>query len=225
MTLAPVVQPRRTRRRAAAEGGNGDRGDGGRVTASDIRPQPDDALALGVAAGDERALAEIVRRHAGRLKALARAFTGGAADADDIVQETFWKFWRTADRWQPGGPPLGAYLTRMTMNRAIDADRRRRLRRLFGIDAAMEVADPAPTADASLESAAELTAVRRDLAGLPARQRTAILLAADGERTNAEIGRTMGMSVGAVEQLLVRGRRTLRRRLAERASRGETVEP
>src|SRR5215216_3503165 len=49
----------------------------------------DEQLVARIAAGDERAFAAIVRRHAGRLKALALAFTGVAGEADDIVQETF----------------------------------------------------------------------------------------------------------------------------------------
>jgi RNA polymerase sigma-70 factor (ECF subfamily) len=51
---------------------------------------------------------------------------------------------------------------------------------------------------------------------LPQRQRAAILLAAGGEHSNSEIAAMLGLSAGAVEQLLVRARRTLRAKLAER---------
>ncbi|HEY5082127.1 MAG TPA: sigma-70 family RNA polymerase sigma factor [Bauldia sp.] len=176
----------------------------------------DEALALRVAAGDNRAFREIVRRHGGRLRALAHRFTGGTSEADDIVQETFLSFWRTAARWQPGGPPLGAYLTRIAVNRAIDGDRRRKVRRFFGLEDATEVIDPQAPADEQLGSKRDLEAVSGYVAALPARQRAAILLSAEGERPNAEIGEAMGLSVGAVEQLLVRARRTLRMRLAQR---------
>ncbi len=188
------------------------------VTAEDS----DEALALRVAAGDNRAFSEIVRRHGGRLRALAHRFIGGASEADDIVQETFLSFWKNAARWQPGGPPLGAYLTRIAINRAIDGDRRRKMRRFFGLEDASEIADPEAQADERLGSKSELAAVTGYVAALPARQRAAILLAADGERSNAEIGEAMGLSVGAVEQLLVRARRTLRRQLAQREAGGES---
>jgi RNA polymerase sigma-70 factor (ECF subfamily) len=183
--------------------------------------ESDEALVLRIAAGDQRAFSEIVRRHGGRLRALAHRFTGGAAEADDIVQETFVSFWRTAGRWQPGGPPLGAYLTRIAVNRAIDGDRRRKVRQFFGLEDAAEVADPESAADDRLAGKDALEAVKGYIAALPARQRAAILLAADGERSNAEIGEAMGLSVGGVEQLLVRARRTLRTRLAERDGEAE----
>jgi RNA polymerase sigma-70 factor (ECF subfamily) len=173
-------------------------------------------LVARVASGDERAFAMVVRRHAGRVKALALGFSGQAGEADDIVQETFWSFWRHAGRWQAGGPPLGAYLARIAMNRAIDAARRRKVRAFFGLEDAAEVADASARVDDRLAVGSELAAVSRDLLDLPERQREAILLAADGANSNADIAAAMGLTVGAVEQLLVRARRTLRLRLAAR---------
>ncbi len=221
MPIAPATLPAASRPakmiRPASAGAHDGRTTGGSRLTEAASQQTDETLALACAGGDRQAFSEIVRRHAGRLRALARGFVGGAADADDIVQETFLSYWRTAGRWQPGGPPLGAYLTRIAVNRAIDGDRRRRVRRFFGIEDAAEIADPAAAPDEQLAGRRELAAVTRDIAALPARQRAAILLAADGERTNAEIAAAMGLSTGAVEQLLVRARRTLRSRLAERA--------
>jgi RNA polymerase sigma-70 factor (ECF subfamily) len=176
----------------------------------------DERLVARIVAGDQRAFAEIVRRHAGRLKALALSFSGASGEADDIVQETFWSLWRHASRWRPEGPPLAAYLARIAVNRAIDMGRRRKVRAFFGLEDAAEVADTHIPADEALATGSELAAVRRDLQELPARQREAILLAADGTTSNAEIAIAMGLTVGAVEQLLVRARRTLRLRLAAR---------
>ena len=214
IALAPISLPLARRGEVAA---HRTKATGGRGAVEALAGETtDEVLVQRIGAGDQRAFAEIVRRHGGRLKALALRFTGGVAEADDIVQETFWSLWRNASRWQPGGPPFAAYLTRMAMNRAIDADRRRRLRRFFGLEEAAEIADSEPAADTRLEASRELAAVTRDIRDLPARQRAAILLAADGSRTNVEIAETMGLSIGAVEQLLVRARRTLRTRLAAR---------
>lgn len=228
MELAPALATRMMNRAAAPRAGwraeATDRSPRGqRLTIPAGAEETDESLALRTAGGDPRAFAEIVRRHGARLRILALRFTGGTAEADDIVQETFLSYWKTARRWQPGGAPLGAYLTRIAVNRAIDADRRRRVRRFFGLEEAREVADPAPLADAQDETARAVEAVARDIAVLPARQRAAILLASDGDKSNADIAAAMSLSEGAVEQLLVRARRTLRLRLAEReAPVGET---
>lgn len=177
---------------------------------------PDESLVTRIAKGDEQAFTEIVRRHSGRLRVLALRFCGDAGEADEIIQDAFWSVWRRADRWQPGGPPFAAWLTRITINRAIDSDRRRRVRRFFGLEAADNVADPTASAEAATTMRAELAAVSADIRDLPARQRAAILLAADGEHSNKDIAVDLGISEGAAEQLLVRARRTLRARLTER---------
>jgi RNA polymerase sigma-70 factor (ECF subfamily) len=186
------------------------------LTSVEIGEATDETLVALIAAGDQRAFSELVRRHGGRLRALALRFSGIAAEADDIVQETFLRFWRSAGRWHPGGPPPGAYLTRIAMNRAIDAERGRKIRRFFGLETAVALVDPRPAADARLTETQAAAAVLADIARLPVRQKAVLLLAADGERSNREIGETIGLSEGAVEQLLVRARRTLRHRLAER---------
>jgi RNA polymerase sigma-70 factor (ECF subfamily) len=218
MTLAPAA-PSPVRRRGPAFPGNIE-ATGGRGALDTEVATTDEALVAQVAAGDQRAFAAIVRRHGGRLRALALRFSGGAAEADDIVQETFWSLWRNAGRWRPGGPPFAAYLTRMAINRAIDGERKLKTRRFFGLEAADDAPDPAPPADDKLAASNALAAVAADIKALPARQRAAILLAADGERTNGEIAEAMGLSIGAVEQLLVRARRTLRARLADREHQG-----
>lgn len=210
-TLAPAAASRRSGRDDTAR-----RTHGQRLTTTGIAEADDETLVALTAAGDQRAFAAIVRRYGGRLRAVALRFAGAAGEADDIVQDTFVRFWRTAGRWQPGGPPLGAYLMRIAVNRAIDGDRKRKVRRFFGLEDAGEIADPAPPADDRMAGRMALGAVVADVKQLPARQRAAILLAADGERSNAEIAGVMGLTEGAVEQLLVRARRTLRTRLAER---------
>jgi len=213
LTLAPAQIPRNkswwasdAMRPAGATGPN--------VNVRDV--ESDVELVARIVAGDQRAFAEIVRRHAGRLKALALGFSGAPGEADDIVQETFWSFWRHASRWRSDGPPLAAYLARIAINRAIDMGRRRKVRAFFGLEDATEVVDVAAAVDERMIAGSELAAVSRDLLDLPPRQREAILLAADGTTTNAEIATAMGLTVGAVEQLLVRARRTLRTRLAAR---------
>jgi RNA polymerase sigma-70 factor (ECF subfamily) len=52
--------------------------------------------------------------------------------------------------------------------------------------------------------------VRRAIGDLPEKQRLALLLAIQGERSNAEIASILEVTEGAAEQLLVRARRRLR---------------
>lgn len=204
--------PSRLRKGASSNGSN--------MALAEIEADPDETLVTRIARGDERAFTELVRRHAGRIRTLVLRFSGEQGEADDIVQETFWSVWRKAGSWQPDGPPFAAWLTRIAINRAIDATRRRKVRRFFGLEEVDQMADHGASAETQTAMRGELAAVAADITNLPPRQRAAILLAADGEHSNMDIAATLGITEGAAEQLLVRARRTLRIRLAERDERG-----
>ena len=44
--------------------------------------------------GDREAFRELVERHSHHLFRLAWRLTGNESDAEDVVQETFWKAWK-----------------------------------------------------------------------------------------------------------------------------------
>ncbi|RXF75389.1 sigma-70 family RNA polymerase sigma factor [Hansschlegelia zhihuaiae] len=196
--------------------------DGRRVASGEAeraeRPEAneDDALMARVAAGDQRAFSRLVARHGPRAQALAHRFTGSAAEAEDVVQEAFWRVWRSAARWTPGGARFTTWLHRIVVNLCVDRARRRRIRDWLPFadtfDPPSEEADP----EHALADRDAVAWVREDILALPARQRAALLLSADGERSNAEIAKVLETTEKAVESMLVRARRTLRARLAMR---------
>jgi RNA polymerase sigma-70 factor (ECF subfamily) len=98
--------------------------------------------------------------------------------------------------------------------RAIDRLRRLKLRRFLGlgrgIDPALDPADASPDAARTAEDRDALRRTRAAIAALPDRQRMAILLSAVAGLETARIAETLDLTPGAVEQLLVRARRSLR---------------
>ncbi|MFD1703127.1 sigma-70 family RNA polymerase sigma factor [Methylopila henanensis] len=179
----------------------------------------DDALLALVGGGDQRAFARLVARHGPKAQAVAHRFTGSASEAEDLVQEAFWRVWRSADRWRPGGARFSTWLHRVVVNLCVDHDRRRRLRRFLPFADAFDPPSDEVGPERSLSDRDEVDQVRADILTLPARQRAALLLAADGERSNAEIAEALEATEKAVESMLVRARRTLR---ALQAAREET---
>ena len=112
------------------------------------------------------------------------------------------------------------WIYRIALNRCIDLDRRKKVRRLVGLDTVEDPVEPDPGAEHGAVVRDELKAVSRDIQALPARQRAAILLAASGDISTSEIAARLGISDGAAEQLLVRARRTLRQRKLAREATG-----
>lgn len=127
------------------------------------------------------------------------------------MQDVFVSVWKHAARFDPVKGRASTWLYRITANRCIDARRRRSLRAFIGLDDVHDIlADEDPRADARVGARQELAIVRDGLARLPERQRMALLLRAVAGLDVPAIAEVMGASAGSVEQLLVRGRRSLR---------------
>ena len=149
--------------------------------------------------------------------ALAVRVTGARVAAEDVVQECFTRAWIQAPRWRPLGEGrshgLAAWLSRVTLNLAIDQARRPRS---LPQEAAHEPADPSPAADEAMIAAERRARLKTAIDNLPPRQRAAIALSYDAGLSNSEAAAVMETSVGAFELLLVRARRTLRAALIDK---------
>jgi RNA polymerase sigma-70 factor (ECF subfamily) len=163
-----------------------------------------------VAAGDAAAFRLLVERHSAMVHALAWRMLG-AADAEDVVQESFTRLWVNAKGWAPAGGGLGGWLRRVATNLCLD---RLRKPRTVGDALLADHEDAAPLADARLDEARRQAAVADAVRALPDRQRAAIVLTYYEGVPNAEAAAILGLGVKAVESLLVRARQVLTRTLA-----------
>jgi RNA polymerase sigma factor (sigma-70 family) len=151
------------------------------------------------------AIEAIYRAQAARFRGLAAAVAGADA-ASDVVQEAFARALRRRASWRGEGP-LEAWLWRLVLNAARDAQRRRVRRerltaRLFRL------------VERDVEAAAS---VGRTLDGplrlLPSRQRDCVVLRYYGDLSYAEIAGVMGIEVGTVGALLSKAHVALRAEL------------
>ena|SRR5690606_23989384 len=167
-----------------------------------------------VSRGDAHAFRVLVARHADRTLATAWRLSGNKADAEDLAQEAFLKVWRSAASFQPERARFTTWLHRLVVNAGVDRWRRRRP--TVELEAANDVADPAPDGYAMAAAAEDSAAVSAALARLPERQRMAVALCYYEGMSNAEAAAALGVPVGALEALLVRARRRLRELLEPR---------
>lgn len=163
------------------------------------------------ASGDSTAYSEILNRYLKAMLALAQRFLGNAADADEITQEAFLRLWIQAPRWNAdGGASLRTWLSRVVMNLCID---RFRMKKPVPLDDAGELADTRAGSFESIQAADRHRLVQNVMQSLPDRQRIAVSLAYLSEMSVNDVAETMDLTAGAVESLLVRARRSLRKRL------------
>jgi len=138
---------------------------------------------------------------------------GSVIEGEDIVQEAFERVWTRASDWRPRqGARFFAWLARIALNLAIDRIRRPRQLRL-------EDTYDAPTRDPDAERCLLAREIGRRIASalehLPERQRTAFALCQIERMSNAGAAGCLGISLGALELLLVRARKSIRRELAD----------
>ena len=177
----------------------------------------DEALMVRVTKGDQAAFRALARRHLPAMAGLARRILGNAAEAEDVVQEAMLRVWTHAPRWQPLAA-FRTWLTRIVVNLCLD---RKRRTPMLELEAAGEIADPAPGAGEKAEADERDRLLADAIEGLPARQRTAIVLTYREGLTNAQVAEILGTSVSAVETLLIRGKQNLRQALGGMIDKGE----
>ncbi len=175
----------------------------------------DDHLVGRVARGDAGAWPMLVERHLGAVVGFACTVLGDRSEAEDIAQETFVRLMRKAPDWRPGGAKLRTRLFRVATN--LSTDRWRKARRARQDWRVPPSPDDFGEGDV-IRPLDQARAVRSALRALPERQRVAIALVHYRGLANREAADILGVSVDALETLLARGRRAIRRELGHLVS-------
>jgi RNA polymerase sigma-70 factor (ECF subfamily) len=170
----------------------------------------DTALMGQVATGDAAAFERLARRHARRALAVAQRITGNASEAEDLVQEALVRIWTNAHHFDAARGRFATWFYRILTNLCLDQLRRGSVAELGDGD---QPIDPAPGPHAQLEGRRIALAIGAAIASLPVRQRVAVSLCYYEDMSCAEAAKVLGVSVAAMEGLLVRGRRVLREKL------------
>lgn len=147
-------------------------------------------------------------RHLSRVHSLAWHMTGDRAQAEDIAQETFLRFWQTAPKWEEGGnATILTWLRRVATRLCIDDKRRKRP---IYTDLTPEQTDPTRSADLELVRSETATRVQAAILLLPERQRAALVLSYYQHMSQSEGAAAMGIKEKAYESLLSRAKAKLK---------------
>lgn len=164
--------------------------------------EPSDAdLVRRVRSGDEWAEEALYRRHAARTHAVALRLLGRRSDAEDVLQDSFVAaFGRLGGLREPDR--FGPWLLTIAVRLVYQALRRRRLRRLIGLDrdVPVDIGALVPAASASPEHKALIAELERVLGRLPAQQRVPWVLHHVEGLTLGEVAAAAGCSLATAKR-------------------------
>ena len=98
------------------------------IAAANMVAESDDELMARVILRDHAAMRLAADRHATSAWRIAYRMLGDQTEAEDVAQESLLKLWNHADRWQAGGPGIGAWLSKVATNQCLDRLRRKRFK-------------------------------------------------------------------------------------------------
>ena len=175
----------------------------------------DQRLMRSFAARDPGAADSLYARFAGRIYGLGLVMLGSDAAAQDLVQDTFVKLWRSAGRYDRSRGRLDTWVLLMARSLAIDAIRRRVLEaRTLERAVHPTEADQDPGPDERAATLDLTERARRAMSSLSPEQRAALELAYLGGKTSAEISDLEGIPIGTAKTRIRAGLLRLRETLA-----------
>ena len=164
----------------------------------------DEVLVAQVARGQSSALETLYTRYASTVLGISLKIMGDRAAAEDVLQETFWRVWRSAASYQSQLGSFTGWLFRIARNLAIDAYRRRNIRPrpITDVDDTDSKMDQTPDPSTNVVEQSQLLFKHKQvlsaLATLPRVQRQVIEMAYFYGMTRQEIAEVTGEALGTI---------------------------
>jgi RNA polymerase sigma-70 factor (ECF subfamily) len=194
---------------------------------SEARSEPQEARRLAERARDRVRFEEDALALSDQVYRVARHLVGSREEAEDLMQETYARAFRSWQSFQPG-TNLRAWLLRILTN--LNIDRGRRLQRTpdtqpleandyFLVDKLEEAGGPI-TDEERVDERLSQDNIVEALAAVPHDFRDVIVLVDIGDFSYADAAQILDIPIGTVMSRLHRGRRILKGQLAEEAVGG-----
>ncbi len=171
---------------------------------------------LRVRGGDRLAFEALFRRYTPPLVNFLARMGPERDRAEELAQEVFLRIYQARHRYEPKAR-FSTWLFSIAHNLALNELSRSYRKRETPLEdpVAERLEDPQPGAEERLQGKRAAMAIEGALAGLPERQRAALLLRTEQGLGYAEIAEVLGASSASVKSLIHRARESLLARLDE----------
>jgi RNA polymerase sigma-70 factor (ECF subfamily) len=181
-----------------------------------VKGMEDEELVGQVAQGDEQALSELYDRYSRPVYATGVRLLRDPHLAEELVQDAFTNVWRGAASFDPKVASFATWLYRLTRNRAVDLDRRRRVRPVSAGEEPLRNVSGGPEPEASVD----LWDVAGALSRISTEHREVLSLAYFEGLSQREISQRTGVPLGTIKSRTTAALKRLRQAI-EGTSVGE----
>jgi len=190
------------------------------VSKQPLSQNSDEQLLNGLREGRESAFRQLVDQQQDRVINICYGLLQHREDAEDVAQEVFLEVVRSVDRFR-GDASLATWLYRIAVTRSLNHLQGRKRKQwlssftsLFGHrETPPDAPDQASDAQEQLEQGERKQQLMAAINSLPDNQKVAFTLSKFEELPYQEIARVMDTSLSAVESLIHRARKNLKKRL------------
>jgi RNA polymerase sigma-70 factor, ECF subfamily len=182
------------------------------------------ALVAAARQGDVEAFGELFERHRSACLRRAILMLRNRGDAEDEVQNGFWKAFRRLDQYRGEGA-FGAWLAKIVENQCLMRLRDQRSSRYVCLDESsdtkpgLELVGRAATPEEDLGVKEVVWLLRREVSRIPPLLRDVVILRDLHQLAMSDVAVRLGVSVPAAKSRLMRAREELRSRVSKHCGR------
>lgn len=167
------------------------------------------------AQGDQEAFGVLYERYVGRIYNYVYYRTGNTFEAEDLTERVFLRALRHIRNYRDRGLPFSAWLYRIAHNLVANWHRDNSRRKEVPLDERLRLHHPGEHPEQHVVHAEEQEGLLEVIRCLPPERQQLLILKFVEHMSNAEIGRIMGRSEGAIKSLYHRTLNSLREQFSE----------
>jgi RNA polymerase sigma-70 factor (ECF subfamily) len=181
--------------------------------------------------GDNAAYAELMKRHQASASKLAFSILRDKSDAEDEVQNAFWKAYEHINQFQQDAK-FSTWLTRIVVNQCLMRLRQTRRARFYFLDdtpvgedsVVLDLPDKQRSPEQEVGRAEIAQVLRAEILRIPPLLRNVFMMRDVQQRPMLEVAEELGISIAAAKSRLLRARAELRQRMKRHCgATGEAV--
>jgi RNA polymerase sigma-70 factor (ECF subfamily) len=195
------------------------------ITDQTTCPMMSDAdLVIAAQNGNDQAFSELFNRHRHSCVRRAISILKNAADAEEEVQNAFWRAYTNIERFQ-GDAQFTTWLSRIVINQCLMRLRSAKRKRTFSIDdvqvgderVTLELRDTQDNPEEGMGREQVIKITQAEIRRIPPLLRDVLVMKDIEQRPIDEVALHFRITVAAVKSRLLRARRMLRERLERHA--------